>query len=253
VEIATNEKYSTRLRAEAIVGLTPEKEAIRACLVRLSQSAHAEVRAEALRSLVGAELTADERRGLEQASSDAATRELVQRVLKLDSALKRPAAEDLAGWMKTLDGAAVGGKGDPAAGERVFFHHAAAGCARCHQMFGRGARVGPELTAAGARLSRERLVESIVRPGKEIAPHFATWLVVTSEGQTLTGMLVKEEATGEQTYADAEGRQIRLAAGQIEQRKPLATSIMPERLGERLTLQEIRDLLAYLQVSVDSE
>jgi putative heme-binding domain-containing protein len=114
-------------------------------------------------------------------------------------------------------------------------------------MQGRGARVGPELTAAAGTLTRERLIESIVRPGREIAPQFATWAVVSSSGQTLVGMLVKEEATGEQTYADQQGQLHLFKPSDIDTRKPLATSIMPEGLPNLLTVDEFRDLLAYLQ------
>ena len=107
------------------------------------------------------------------------------------------------------------------------------------------------MTATAARLSRDRLIESIVRPGKEIAPHFATWLLTTTSGKSLVGMLVHEEATGEQTYVDSQGALHRFAAGEIESRQPQASSIMPEGLAQQLTLEEFRDLLAFLQAPSD--
>ena len=90
------------------------------------------------------------------------------------------------------------------------------------------------------------MVESIVRPGKEIAPQFATWAIVTTSGKSLIGVLVKEEATGEQTYADSKGVLVRFKSGEIETRQSLGVSIMPEGLGQQLTVQEFRDLLAFL-------
>ena len=137
--------------------------------------------------------------------------------------------------------------GDAGAGERIFFHARSAGCSRCHQIAGRGARVGPELTATAGTLSRERLIESIVRPSKEIAPHFSSWTIVTTAGKALVGMLVKEEATGEQTYADQKGELFRFKPGEIESRQAQAVSIMPDGLPQLLTVQEFRDLLAFMQ------
>ena len=86
-----------------------------------------------------------------------------------------------------------------------------------------------------------------MRPGKEIAPQFTSWAIVTTSGKTLVGMLVKEEATGEQTYADAKGELTRFETGEIETRTIQPTSIMPDGLAAQLTVQEFRDLLAYLQ------
>ncbi len=91
------------------------------------------------------------------------------------------------------------------------------------------------------------MLESIVRPSKEIAPHFATWLLTTSSGKPLVGMLVKELATGEQTYVDRDGVLHEFKPGEIEARKPQSTSIMPDGLAAQLTVQELRDLLAFLQ------
>jgi len=85
-----------------------------------------------------------------------------------------------------------------------------------------------------------------VSPSKEIAPQFVSWLVVTTAGKSFVGMLVHEEATGEQTYADTQGNLVELKPDQIEARRAQSTSIMPEGLDRQLTLQEFRDLVAFL-------
>ncbi len=103
------------------------------------------------------------------------------------------------------------------------------------------------MTATTGALSAERLIESIVRPSKEIAPQFATWLVVTTDGKSLVGMIVKELATGEQTYADSKGELLELKPSEIESRRAQSTSIMPDGLAQQLTVREFRDLLAFLR------
>jgi putative heme-binding domain-containing protein len=248
-EIAADASRSSRLRAEAIVGLSGQDDESRVLLLKLAASDDRKISREALRSLRGATLDDAARRELHAIARESSARALVQRVLEPTASEPRPATDDLAGWLKLLAAADRSEPADPEAGERIFFHRRSAGCSGCHQIEGRGARVGPELTAAAGTLTRERLIESIVRPGREIAPQFATWAVVSTSGQTLVGMLVKEEATGEQTYADQQGQLHLFKPGEIETRKPLATSIMPEGLPSLLSIDEFRDLLAYLDRS----
>jgi putative membrane-bound dehydrogenase-like protein len=247
-EIAASTAYTPGLRSEAVVGISAQTDDARSLLVDLAATGPSEVRPEALRSLRGAKLNADQRARLAAlAQSDANAAELVERVLNPQAVPKRPAGDDLSGWLKLVYESADARPGDAAAGERIFFHSQSAACARCHQIGGRGARIGPELTAATGPLSRERLLESIVRPSKEIAPQFTTWLVVTTSGKTHTGVLVKELATGEQTYADAKGELIEFKPGEIATRHAQSTSVMPDGLPQLMTAQELRDLMAFLQ------
>jgi len=254
-QVADNASYPTNLRAEAVAGLSGEDPSSRELLLRLALGNEPSLRSEALRSLRGAKCSESEEKSLLRIgqTTDAPTAELVERVLKPGTTAARPAGDDLSGWLELLAGGDGKFKGDPEAGERVFFHRKSVGCSNCHQMHGRGARIGPELTATTGTLSRERLIESIIRPGKEIAPHFATWLIVTTSGKSMVGMLVHEEATGEQTYSDQKGELTTFKPGEIESRKVQQSSIMPEGLDKQLTVQEFRDLLAYLQLQASAK
>jgi putative heme-binding domain-containing protein len=102
------------------------------------------------------------------------------------------------------------------------------------------------LTTTTRTLTRERLVDSILRPSKEIAPMFVPWQIETEDGRVLAGMLVSQAVNGELTYADEKGELFRLKPSEIEARRPSAKSIMPDGLSNSLTLQEFRDLLAFL-------
>ncbi len=246
-EIATADHYSTRLRAEAIVGLAPSSDSARKLLIELASGDDTSLRNEALRSLRGATLDKGDRETLLALSErDATAVELVARVLSPENKSAVPENSDIDGWLSLLNSDASH-PGDAEAGERIFFHRQAAACARCHQIGGRGARVGPELTATARVLDERRLIESIVQPSKEVAPQFVSWLVLTTAGQPLTGVLVHEEATGEQTYADPQGKLTVLKPAEIESRRPQATSLMPDGLPTQMTVQEFRDLLAFLR------
>jgi putative membrane-bound dehydrogenase-like protein len=245
--IAADERLAEQLRAEAVVGLSAADPTARSLLVALAQGESDVLGEEALRSLRGAELDSRQRAALVAlAARDKSTAELVARVLE-PAATPTASQRSVDQWLALLRGSRGQIEGDPQAGERIFFHAQSATCSRCHQIAGRGQRIGPELTATASALAERRLVESIVEPGKEIAPQFVSWQVVTESGQSLLGMLVHEQATGEQTYADPEGRLFEFKAGEIAERRPSATSVMPTGLAERMTLDEFRDLLAFLR------
>ncbi len=135
---------------------------------------------------------------------------------------------------------------DPEAGGRVFFHPQGPRCYQCHTVHGRGGRIGPDLSYIGRAMPREKLLDSILNPSKEVSPQFTTWTLVTTSGEVHTGMIVHENQ-GETTIGTAEGKLITVPTLDIETRTPLATSVMPEKLEDRLTVQEFRDLLTFLE------
>jgi hypothetical protein len=94
--------------------------------------------------------------------------------------------------------------------------------------------------------NREKLAESILRPSKEIAPQFTVWTFVTREGRTVVGVVVAEDREGHIRVGTPEGVVTELAAADVEERHPLNTSLMPERLVDTLTPGELRDLVAFL-------
>jgi len=153
----------------------------------------------------------------------------------------RPPAHDLDAWLKMLQG-----KADAAAGERVFYHPKGPGCYRCHQVDGRGGRVGPDLSRLAKGMDRRRLVQSILQPSLEIAPQFVAWSVARTDGTVFSGVLVGESPEGKVTFADGEGKLIEIKPSEIEDRKPQPTSIMPDNVTQTLTVEEFRDLVAFL-------
>jgi putative heme-binding domain-containing protein len=231
------------VRAEAVVGLAADAEARRATLLSLEEGDDQALRHEALRSLRGVNLTPEEQARVAKAGAgDDETAPLLALLAGPKADATSPASEPLAAWLARLEGAA-----DPAAGERVFFHPKGPGCFRCHQIDGRGGRVGPDLSTTPAALTRERLVESVVDPSKEVAPQFVAWLVARKDGTVFTGTLLDESSAGVQTYADAQGRLITVAAGDVDDRRPQAASIMPADLARLMTPREFRDLVAFLR------
>jgi putative membrane-bound dehydrogenase-like protein len=142
---------------------------------------------------------------------------------------------------------ALRGPGDARAGERVFFHPQGPRCFLCHRIDGRGGEAGPDLSRVGAALNRDRLIDSILEPSKEVAPRYTNWLIVTRDGKVRTGVIVGESADSKVTVADAQGKLEVLNRLEIEERRALPGSIMPADLSTLMTRQEFRDLLAFLE------
>jgi putative heme-binding domain-containing protein len=155
--------------------------------------------------------------------------------------LAGPRPSDVAGWQKFL-----ANRGDPVAGERLFFHSQGPRCFVCHRVDGRGGKIGPDLSTIARALSRDRLIESILTPSKEIAPMFVSWNITTRDGKTHVGLVVDEGPHSTITLANAQGQLEVIKRQDVEERVALPTSIMPDKLHEQMTPREFLDLITYL-------
>lgn len=144
-------------------------------------------------------------------------------------------------WREILKDA----RGDVAAGERVFVHPRGPACYNCHRIDARGGNVGPDLTFVGRSMSRDRLIESILEPSKEVAPMYTAWRILTRDGKERIG-LIREAHDSFVTIVDSAGKAERLKRTDIEERVAVRQSIMPDELPHRMSRQEFIDLLAYL-------
>lgn len=215
-------------REEAVAGLahsatTPETRAL------LKSLLDGELRTDALRSLA-----ADpDSHGLLDPEKAA--------VAKGQEPAGRPG--DLPGWQKL-----VASGGDARRGERVFFHPKGPQCALCHRVNARGGDVGPDLTTIGGSLTRERLIESVVDPSREIAPMFVAYRLRTRDGDVYDGRLRNEDTTaGVITLVNAQGALVTVKLKDVEERQVSKLSLMPEKLPNAMTVEEFRDLIAYLE------
>ncbi|MBI1311100.1 c-type cytochrome [bacterium] len=136
--------------------------------------------------------------------------------------------------------------GDVARGRDLFLNASGVSCRNCHRVGTQGKSVGPELTQIGKRLDRAKLLESLLEPSKTIDPKFATWLVQTSSGKVLSGLLIEQSDT-KVILRDAQNKDHEIPADDIEEIFRQRTSLMPERLLRDLTPQQAADLLAWLE------
>ena len=95
-------------------------------------------------------------------------------------------------------------------------------------------------------MKREKLIESILEPSKEIAPAFVTWLVTMRDGKQHTGVIALESFDSKVTLVDSLGKRIVLGITDIEERVAQKTSIMPPDLHTRMTRREFSGLVGFL-------
>jgi putative heme-binding domain-containing protein len=131
--------------------------------------------------------------------------------------------------------------GNRAAGHEIFKNT----CAVCHKLFDEGASVGPDLTHAN-RSDRDFLLVSIVDPSAVIRAEYLNYLVKTTDGRVLSGLLV-EQTPASVTLLAAKGERTTIARDKIKLLKESPVSLMPEGLLSKMKPQELRDLFSYLQ------
>ncbi|WP_435016545.1 PVC-type heme-binding CxxCH protein [Tundrisphaera sp. TA3] len=130
--------------------------------------------------------------------------------------------------------------GDVARGESVF----ARTCAACHQMGGKGARVGPQLDGVGVR-GADRLLEDVLDPNRNVDQAFRVTNLALKDGRVVSGLLLRQDG---QVFvmADAQGQEVRIPEDSVEERTTAQLSPMPANFGEQIPEADFRDLLAYL-------
>ncbi|QDT26300.1 Cytochrome c [Gimesia panareensis] len=131
-------------------------------------------------------------------------------------------------------------KGDPANGKVVFKKN----CAACHRLENVGVQLGADLKAIKDR-GTEAVLLNILDPNREVKPQYVTYLLVTTQGRTITG-LIKTENANSITIARADGTSDTVLRIDIEELISSKLSFMPEGFEKQINQQQMADLLAYL-------
>jgi len=135
--------------------------------------------------------------------------------------------------------------GDIQRGQQLFHKTTGVQCRNCHKIAQDGTELGPDLSQIGKKYDREKLLESILQPSKNIEPKYVTWVVETTAGKVIAGLLVHKDGN-EIVVKDTQNQEHRVATGDIESTHQMQQSMMPELLLRDMTGQQVADLLAYL-------
>lgn len=126
------------------------------------------------------------------------------------------------------------------AGAKLFKKH----CASCHQLFGEGGKIGPDITGA-QRHNLDYMLENIVDPSAAVAKDYQMETLVMESGRVVTGLIASE--TDETITLQTVNERLVFPVGDIDERSKSKLSIMPDGLLKLLSENEIRDLMGYLR------
>ncbi len=118
-------------------------------------------------------------------------------------------------------------------------------CSACHEIFGEGEHIGPELP--GNFTDLDYLLRNILDPNAEIGRDFQQTYITTKSGNLIVGVLLNEDAKSLTLKTLASP--ITIALDDIAKRELSPLSMMPEGLLNSLQEQEVRDLFLYLRQS----
>jgi putative heme-binding domain-containing protein len=157
-------------------------------------------------------------------------------LLKVVRTSKEWRLDDLAESLKELHGRSL------ANAKQVFQIGA---CVSCHKLGGVGKEIGPDLTKLDPKYDAAEILKHLLDPSLKIDEKYQPWMFVTSEGKSVTGTILREDKATV-TVALTDGQQVVLKTSEIDEREKSKISIMPQGVLNRLTREEILDLVAYL-------
>jgi putative heme-binding domain-containing protein len=155
--------------------------------------------------------------------------------------LSGPSPEELRTRIEKFSDVIRLAKGNPYTGKQLYGQM----CGKCHTLFGQGGKIGPDLTTYKRDDLRGMLL-NVVHPSAEIREGFENFVVRTTDGRNLTGLIADQDANVV-VVRGADGQNVSLARSDVEDMRASPQSLMPEGQLNELSEQQIRDLFAYLR------
>ncbi len=184
------------------------------------------------------ELTAYTARQIRALGNDALTAQLVKIWGEVRDS-PRDRAQEIESIKKWLNSESLA-KADLLRGKQLFTKQ----CASCHQLFGEGGKIGPDITGA-QRSNLDYMLENIIDPNAAVAKDYQMEMLQTEDGRVITGLV--ETQSAETITIQTVNERLVFPVEDVVARKQSNVSIMPQGLLEPLGEDEIRDLFGYLQ------
>ena len=133
--------------------------------------------------------------------------------------------------------------GDAAQGKLVFEKN----CSTCHEVGGIGQAVGPNLAAMVSR-GTESVLFNVLAPNVEVDPRFLEYVVLTGDGQVISGVIAGETSTAV-TLRGADNKTTTVLRVDIDDMHNTGKSLMPEGFEKVIDKKSMANLLAFLAAS----
>jgi len=130
--------------------------------------------------------------------------------------------------------------GDPLKGKQSFKNS----CASCHNLYGNGGDIGPELTGAN-RTDVAYLLNNIMDPSGVVQDDYKLVTLTSMDGRTYMGNVINENKSS-LTLRVIGQEPVVISQSNIQSRDVSELSMMPEGLLDHLSESEVVDLFSYL-------
>jgi putative heme-binding domain-containing protein len=131
-----------------------------------------------------------------------------------------------------------------------------ANCVACHKFGGAGTEFGPDLTKIDPKQqSAIEILKDILDPSFRINEKYQSYVFALESGKTVTGLILEEKDDMVKVIENplAKTEPTVLKKSEIAARDKSPTSIMPKGLLDKLTREEILDLIAYVASKGDAK
>ncbi|MHB1556090.1 MAG: PVC-type heme-binding CxxCH protein [Isosphaeraceae bacterium] len=130
-----------------------------------------------------------------------------------------------------------------------------ASCVACHKLNNVGTAIGPDLTQLDAKMTPTEILRNLLEPSAKVDEKYQTHSFILKSGKTVTGLILEETPDRIKVIENplAKTAPVVIARDEIDERKRSAVSIMPKGLLDRLTKEEILDLVAYIAARGDAK
>lgn len=117
-------------------------------------------------------------------------------------------------------------------------------CASCHKLYDDGGDVGPALTGS-QRANLDYILENVLDPSAVVPAEYRVTTIDLLNGRRING-IIKSETDKSLTVRTANETLV-IPNDEIEARTPSKVSMMPDGIFDKLSEQEVRELVAYLR------
>ena len=133
-------------------------------------------------------------------------------------------------------------QGNPQSGKTLF----SANCGRCHTPQAKSGRVGPDLSGINNK-TKEELLTDILDPNYAVEPRFINYVLTTKTGYIYDGVISNETPGSIALRGGSADRNHTVLRKNIAGIHPSRISLMPEGFEQKLSEQDVADIIAYLR------
>ncbi|MFZ9088794.1 MAG: c-type cytochrome, partial [Planctomycetaceae bacterium] len=124
-------------------------------------------------------------------------------------------------------------------------------CAACHQLYGEGGQIGPDLTGSN-RANLDYLLLNSIDPSFDVPAAYRMTTIATVDGRVVNGVIAEEDTT-RVILKTVEQPRLVIAKSDIDERVISDKSMMPEGQLDQLKPQQVFDLISYLRTTEQVE